>query len=34
MAKSFMQMVEEAMAEVDGISPDEAQRRLSRTQTL
>lgn len=30
MAKSFMQMVEEAMAEVDGISPDEAQRRLEQ----
>ncbi len=28
MAKSFMQMAQEAMAEVPGISPAEAQRRL------
>ena len=30
MAKSFMQMAEEAMAEVEGISAEEAQRRLKR----
>ena len=30
MTKSFMQMVEEARAEVDGIGPDEAQKRLSQ----
>ena len=28
MAKSFMQMAEEAMAEVEGVGPDEVQRRL------
>ena len=28
MALSFMQMAEEAMAEVDGISPEEAHRKL------
>ena len=28
MAKSFMQMAEEAMAQVDGISAEEAQQRL------
>lgn len=30
MAMSFMQMAEEAMAEVDGISAEEAQQRLQR----
>jgi rhodanese-related sulfurtransferase len=30
MAKTFMQMAEEAMAQVPGISPDEAQQRLKQ----
>ena len=30
MAMSFMQMAEEAMAEVDGISAEEAQKRLQQ----
>jgi rhodanese-related sulfurtransferase len=30
MAKTFMQMTKEAMATVDGISPDEVQQRLTR----
>ena len=30
MAKSFMQMAEEAMAQVEGISVEEVQRRLKR----
>ncbi len=30
MAKSFMQMVEEAMAEVTGVTPDEVQQRLEQ----
>ncbi len=30
MTKSFMQMVEEARAEVDGVGPDETQKRLAR----
>ncbi len=30
MAKTFMQMVEEAIAEVDGVAPQEAQQRLDQ----
>jgi hypothetical protein len=30
MAKTFMQMVKEAMAQVQGISADEAQQRLKQ----
>jgi rhodanese-related sulfurtransferase len=30
MAKTFMQMAEEAMAEVDGVAPQEAQKRLDQ----
>ena len=30
MAKSFMQMVEEARAEIDSVDPDEAQKRLAQ----
>ena len=30
MAKSFMQMVEEARAEVDSLGPDEARERLAQ----
>ncbi len=30
MAKSFMQIAEEAMAEVDGLAPEEAQQRMQQ----
>ena len=30
MAKTFMQMADEAMAEVDGVAPQEAQQRLDQ----
>ena len=30
MAKTFMQMAEEAMAEVEGVSPDKVQQRLEQ----
>jgi hypothetical protein len=30
MAKTFMQMVEEAMAEVEGVSPNEVQQRMQQ----
>ena len=30
MAKTFMQMAEEAMAEVEGVAPQEAQQRLDQ----
>ena len=30
MAKTFMQMAEEAMAEVEGVAPQEAQQRLNQ----